>query len=390
MKNKFIYFCIILTTFFIGIFNVNAKVKKAEEIEKFPTRNNDAVECWYKLDIGSTNSIFNVVVISGNSTMKRTLTYRDENNNEVLTCDDSMTYMASCKALNSVVKISKDGKDKKELENYKCPTFYYDNEKFDKSNPIVSSTKKIDEETKPEDSKGFCYYKKEEATLPRLFNYEWKFTDEELDSSWIKTDIKTYEECDSTYKKKTTDGSIFSTSENSGRCILCKSSNKPVWLVASFEEIPSKYTNGDDIINQYCAGKGFEELNISNKTACGKYGKGSGGDQDTTDKSCGNGAIKNISPMFIKITSTIFTVIQIGVPIILIILGMIDFGKAALAQKEDEIKKGQKIFISRLIAAILVFLVVLIVKTAIRFVNEENSSKIISCIDCFINGDCKG
>lgn len=106
--------------------------------------------------------------------------------------------------------------------------------------------------------------------------------------------------------------------------------------------------------------------------------------------SCGNGTIRNIPSRLIDIINTIVTIIQIGVPIVLIILGMIDFGKSAIAQKEDEMKKGQRVFISRLVTALLVFFVILFVKIGIRFVNDRNeSSKIVSCIDCFISGRCE-
>ena len=105
--------------------------------------------------------------------------------------------------------------------------------------------------------------------------------------------------------------------------------------------------------------------------------------------SCGNGAIRNIPSRLKDIINTIVRIIQIGVPILLIILGMIDFGKSAIAQKEEEMKKGQRIFVSRLITAILVFFVIFFVKAAVRFVNDRNeSSKIISCVDCFISGRC--
>ena len=106
--------------------------------------------------------------------------------------------------------------------------------------------------------------------------------------------------------------------------------------------------------------------------------------------SCGNGTIRNIPSRLKDIINTIVTIIQIGVPIVLIILGMIDFGKSAIAQKEDEMKKGQRVFISRLITALLVFFVILFVKVGIRFVNDSSeSSKIVSCIDCFISGKCE-
>ena len=57
--------------------------------------------------------------------------------------------------------------------------------------------------------------------------------------------------------------------------------------------------------------------------------------------------------------------IQVGVPIILIVWGMLDLGKAVMAQKEEEIKKGQNTFIKRLIAAVIVFFVITIVKLVV-------------------------
>ena len=44
------------------------------------------------------------------------------------------------------------------------------------------------------------------------------------------------------------------------------------------------------------------------------------------------------------IISTIILAIQIAIPVLLIIFGMLDLGKAVVASKEDEIKKGQQIF----------------------------------------------
>ncbi len=93
----------------------------------------------------------------------------------------------------------------------------------------------------------------------------------------------------------------------------------------------------------------------------------------------------------INIVSTIVTIIKIGVPIILIVLGMIDMGKAVASQKEDEIKKGQKILLSRCIAAGIVFFVVAIVQLLVNIINsttdkngEENT--IWKCVELFVNG----
>lgn len=87
-----------------------------------------------------------------------------------------------------------------------------------------------------------------------------------------------------------------------------------------------------------------------------------------------------------KITSTIVLVIEIVVPIILVIFGMLDLGKAVIAQKEDDIKKGQQTFIKRLIAAIIVFLVVFVVKLVIGLVVSDNKNSITGCMNCFLNG----
>lgn len=100
---------------------------------------------------------------------------------------------------------------------------------------------------------------------------------------------------------------------------------------------------------------------------------------------CGSGDF-TFEGIFPQVVSVVVTVIKIGIPILLIILGMIDLGKAVMAQKEDEIKKGQALFVKRLIGAILVFLVVFIVQIIVRFIASGDNTNISSCINCFING----
>ena len=104
------------------------------------------------------------------------------------------------------------------------------------------------------------------------------------------------------------------------------------------------------------------------------------------DYYCGSNSDFVFDGKFPVIVHTIVTIIKIGVPILLIIIGMLDLGKAVMAQKEDEIKKGQALFIKRLVAAILVFLVVFIVQIIVRFIASGDNSNISSCINCFING----
>ncbi len=67
-------------------------------------------------------------------------------------------------------------------------------------------------------------------------------------------------------------------------------------------------------------------------------------------------------PLIRLIKNGFIPLIQLGIPIILIILGMLDLGKAVVASKEDEIKSAQKLLIKRAIYAIAIFFVVLIVQ----------------------------
>lgn len=52
---------------------------------------------------------------------------------------------------------------------------------------------------------------------------------------------------------------------------------------------------------------------------------------------------------------------KILVPIILILLGMLDFGKAVIASKEDQMKKAQETFVKRIIAAVAIFFIPVLV-----------------------------
>ena len=92
------------------------------------------------------------------------------------------------------------------------------------------------------------------------------------------------------------------------------------------------------------------------------------------------------SGTFPYLVSTIILLIKIAVPILLIIFGMLDLGKAVVASKEDEIKKGQQMFIKRAIAAVIVFFVIQIVQIVVRFVSGNDES-ISNCFNCFINGE---
>ena len=63
----------------------------------------------------------------------------------------------------------------------------------------------------------------------------------------------------------------------------------------------------------------------------------------------------------IGIAKTVLRVLQIGIPIILLIFGPIDMGKAVMAGDEKEIKAATNILIKRAVAAVIVFLLFMVV-----------------------------
>ena len=77
------------------------------------------------------------------------------------------------------------------------------------------------------------------------------------------------------------------------------------------------------------------------------------------------------------------TIIKVVIPIVLIVLGMLDIGKAVTAGKDDEIKKQAMSFLRRAIAAIIVFFVPTIVGMIMQMVNTttgENTCGYGLCI----------
>lgn len=89
------------------------------------------------------------------------------------------------------------------------------------------------------------------------------------------------------------------------------------------------------------------------------------------------------------ITSNAVNLGKIVVPIILIIMGMIDFFKATAASDADATSKAGKKLTRRIIAAIAAMLIVTLVQFIFsNFGTATGKTSVTSCIDCFINGNC--
>ncbi len=69
----------------------------------------------------------------------------------------------------------------------------------------------------------------------------------------------------------------------------------------------------------------------------------------------------SILPIIQFVKNGIIPIIQIGIPIILIIMGTIDLGKAVVGSDEKKIKEAQSTLVKRAIAAVAVFFVTTLV-----------------------------
>lgn len=79
-----------------------------------------------------------------------------------------------------------------------------------------------------------------------------------------------------------------------------------------------------------------------------------------------------------NIVGLVVNIIKIGIPIVLILFGMIDLGKAVIASKEDEVKKATKLLGKRFLYAVGVFasvwLVTLVLDIAADTIGKNNEN----------------
>ena len=102
---------------------------------------------------------------------------------------------------------------------------------------------------------------------------------------------------------------------------------------------------------------------------------------------------------FIKLVKIILRLLQIAVPIALLIFGALDFGKAVIANKEDEMKKAQSIFVKRVIYGICIFFVFTLVSFVMNLMadsvsvdyagNPLDSDSWRACWKCETKAECE-
>lgn len=87
----------------------------------------------------------------------------------------------------------------------------------------------------------------------------------------------------------------------------------------------------------------------------------------------------------------IVTVIKIVIPLILIILGMVDLGKAVVSSDDKAISKSVSALIKRFIAAVVMFFIPTIVSAlfnALSLMNANDQADYNICVQCVTGSTC--
>ena len=82
----------------------------------------------------------------------------------------------------------------------------------------------------------------------------------------------------------------------------------------------------------------------------------------------------DLMPFINLVKNGILPIIQIGIPILLIIMGSLDLGKAVMASDDKEIKAATSKLIKRAIAAAAVFFVVFAVNLVMNILSDNSKN----------------
>lgn len=92
-----------------------------------------------------------------------------------------------------------------------------------------------------------------------------------------------------------------------------------------------------------------------------------------------------------QLVGNVLFVFKIAIPILLMVFGMIDLGKAVVGAKDDEIKKALKQLMMRAIAAVVIFLIPTIIAFIFSIVDSFDDVKgdYNVCAECISHpGSC--
>lgn len=76
----------------------------------------------------------------------------------------------------------------------------------------------------------------------------------------------------------------------------------------------------------------------------------------------------------LQVVGWVVTIVKIVIPLAIIVLGLIDLGKAAISSKPEEIKKSVTSLAWRAVGGVLIFFVPTLVMVVFGFVGQFNSA----------------
>lgn len=94
---------------------------------------------------------------------------------------------------------------------------------------------------------------------------------------------------------------------------------------------------------------------------------------------------EGLSPV-VTLVKSVLRIIQFGIPIILILLGTIDLGKAVISSDDKEVKASQSRLIKRCLYAVAIFFVALLVDLVMGLVGQsgvDSEAGTTSWSDCW-------
>lgn len=96
----------------------------------------------------------------------------------------------------------------------------------------------------------------------------------------------------------------------------------------------------------------------------------------------------DLVPIFKFLKNGIYPIIQIGIPILLIVMGSIDLGKAVMSSDDKEIKGATGKLIKRCIAAVAVFFVTTLVSFLMGLFDSTTDGKVETSTGDYNWADC--
>lgn len=104
---------------------------------------------------------------------------------------------------------------------------------------------------------------------------------------------------------------------------------------------------------------------------------------------CSFPGLLSVPQIFGDIVRVIYMGIRVGVPIILLIVGMIDLMKAITSQKEDDIRKAQSLLFQKVIVAVIIFAFFTLVQFAINLVDKgsNHNNDMWRCVNALLGNE---